>query len=202
MPTANRPNGVLNSSSNLVEINLETSSIKILNLFVNSPGMYVIEVIINSVGNEYFLIKKSNVIIVKLPEQDITLSDLEPPILFLKFNRDITQNVDMIEVYKATIYNGLIAKHNLILTRSISIYDNYMANFAFSLNSDPGSLIDELNNGFILANGIALVEATFNDIKVDVRTLIDGNDNNSGGENGGGGGGASSDSNNLKVKFD
>ncbi|RNA29232.1 fibrocystin-L-like [Brachionus plicatilis] len=173
-----QPTGSLTSSSNLVQIDLETKSVKLIDLFLDAPGMYIVEVTIISIGNEYILNKKSNVILVKSPTQSITLSESEPPILYLKFDQNITQNTDMIEVYKAIIYNSLIAKHDLLLTRAISVYDFNMANLAFSLSSDPSSLVTELNNGFVLVDGINLAEATLDDQSVDVKVLTVVDDSN------------------------
>lgn len=173
-----QPTGSLTSSSNLVQIDLETKSVKLIDLFLDAPGMYIVEVSIISTGNEYILNKKSNVILVKSPTQSITLSESEPPNLYLKFDQNITQNTDMIEVYKAIIYNSLIAKHDLILTRAISVYDFNMANLAFSLSSDPTSLVTELNNGFVLVDGINLAEATLDDQSVDVKVLTVVDDSN------------------------
>ncbi|CAF0756351.1 unnamed protein product [Brachionus calyciflorus] len=169
----NLTTGILRSASNLVEVDTETSSVKLLDLYLSSSGMYLIEIIIRSKDNEYFLKSLSKAIIVKPVGRTIVLSDAEAPVLYLRFNKDITTDTSNAEIYKATIYNSFVHKYNLTLTRAIYLYDTYMANLGFSLGPSLNGLRSELNNGFVLANGISLTNATLNDEILSVKVVTE-----------------------------
>ena len=132
--------------------------------------MYLINVALKTSDNNFFIKTKTNLILVKESTKTASFSELVEPVLYLTFNKNISQDTNMLDVYRAIIYNNFVLKYNFSLTSVISIYNNNMANLAFSYTSLQ-ELKSDLNEGFILYNDIVLTNATVEDQSVKVKTL-------------------------------
>ncbi|CAF0939901.1 unnamed protein product, partial [Brachionus calyciflorus] len=188
----NQTTGVLRSASNLSQVDTITSSIKLLDLSISTRGMYIIEIFINSTDNEYFLKSTSKAILVKQSTRTVVLNEMEDPVLFLTFNKDITSDSSKTEIYKATIYNNFILKYNLTLKRPIYLYSTstpitssgvgsrqivnsvkteYLASLGFNTDQSLSDLKSGLESGFVLDQGISLNKATLNNAILNVKSL-------------------------------
>ncbi|CAF0710276.1 unnamed protein product [Brachionus calyciflorus] len=170
-----QPSGVLRSTTNMIEINSQSSSIKLLDLSIDSPGMYLIEFIVVTSNNDYFLRNTSRPVIIKRSDQNIILNEQNEPNIYLEFDSSFDQSGEKANIIRAIIYNSFVNKYNLTLTKEISLYDGKLANFAVELSINLAKLENEWNNGFKLIDNVNLIKARIveQDYSVRVAETVD-----------------------------
>ena len=146
-------NGTLNNSTPNANFDPTTGLATFKHLSFDSIGMYILTAKVKTLNtNDYNFDCISSPIIIKKKTQTINLDDSSAPNIYLTFSGNFTKHQENILNYESMIYNCILVKHNLILERSISLYEGSIKAVlgTSGTTQDYNSLISSLNDSFAL----------------------------------------------------
>jgi hypothetical protein len=136
-------------------------------LYITQSGMFLLQINVKSINTpEYDFKCFTKAIIVKPAYRQISVSNEIQPNFELVFNGDFdSYSSNEIEEFKAQVYNCLVEKYNLSLTREFVAFKGSirMSTGLSGSSEDLTNLGTDLSSGFTLSDGTELTSASLLD---------------------------------------
>ena len=158
-------NGTLSSQYKTATFDAAKGLATFKGLSINHRGMYLLEINVKTTDTaEYNFDCISTPILVKSTTQVLKSAEEDKPNAYLTFTGNFTEHKKNLSYYESMLYNCIFVKHNIIMDRSISLYQGSIKS-VFSFSGDPSSfdtLVQNLAN-FTLNDDVILLSGTIFD---------------------------------------
>jgi hypothetical protein len=158
-------NGTLTSLYQTATFDAAKGQATFKGLSIDHKGMYILIINVQTIGSsDYSFNCISTPILVKSSAQVLKSAEEDKPNAYLTFTGNFTQHKKNMSYYESMLYNCIFIKHDVIMDRSISLYQGSIKSlFSFSGNpSNFEALIQNLAN-FTLNDDVILLSGTLFD---------------------------------------
>ena len=170
--------GSLNTANTQATFDTSTGLAQLTNLKIDKAGMYVINIEVNTLGNEYTLKCLSNPIQIIKSTTQISYDSSQKPDYLVKFNGDYN-SIEPSEI-KANVYN-YFSNYN-ITVGGISSYSGSVYVVFYSTDTNTALITELVSNGLVVSPNLKFASITIGSVTYNCTnctiTIIDTNTNN------------------------